>query len=159
MRTWRLSIVRAVISMPLAIVLSASSVSWATIVLHDDFNDGLLDQNKWWANTNSADSAVIERSPEGDLASKNRGFLNSNGEWKPGTTEVPVLRVTGRFLLPKPRRRARRHRTDMHKVEWLNADRRWCRLWPLQRLRRVRSKPPASRTFWIRDVVRPARRT
>jgi len=72
----------------------------AIVVLQDDFNDGSFDLEEWWVDTTHVNSALIERFPEGDIESLNRGYLNSVGQWKPGASEVGTLSVTGRFRLP-----------------------------------------------------------
>jgi hypothetical protein len=77
-----------------------SSMSYATVVLHDDFNDGILDGTKWRTDTTLERSAVVEVSPEGYVESINRGHLNTSGEWNPGKSEVGTVSITGRFRLP-----------------------------------------------------------
>ena len=84
----------------LLLIPVATSVSWADVVLQDDFNDGVLDPAKWWTNTTPPYSAVFERYPEGDIESMNRGYLNSLGQWRPGSGEAPVVIISGRFQLP-----------------------------------------------------------
>lgn len=80
---------------------SSASPEGFVVVLKDDFNDAKLGlKGEWWINTFPCKSSVTERLPEGVLESKNRGYLSSTGQWKPGARAVGTLSVTGRFRLP-----------------------------------------------------------
>ncbi|WP_254506577.1 beta strand repeat-containing protein [Anatilimnocola floriformis] len=69
------------------------AVSFANVVVTDNFNDNVLDTTKWSTNTTAISSSVTETG--GRLQLTNRGYLNTVTSINPATSNG--LHITGRY--------------------------------------------------------------